>query len=128
MIKLTFPESKEQSAEYSRVVDFYEAIFRLDETALFRLVTDDCTYIVHGNVSWEGKPGLAKMLNTIKQNSLSHVRVDNMVADKNHAAINGIVFLARGARISFAEFLTFSPEQKIRHVDAYPILTSGQEH
>lgn len=124
MIKITFPNSETQSAQCRTVVDFYTAIFQFDEEQLFRLASGNCAIIVHGNVRYEGRPGLTKMLKDIRHSGLDSVSIDNMIADTKHAAINGIIVLKNGSQVSFADFLTFSAEQKIQQVDAYPVVTS----
>lgn len=125
MIKTTIPNTQSKPAEYRIVTDFYNAIFQLDEARLFKLAVVDCTYVVHGAETWKGKSGLKKMLEAIKQSGLDQVKIDNIVADRRHAAINGIVTLKDGTQLAYAEFLTFSPEHKIKRVDAYAIPVTG---
>lgn len=125
MIKVTFPNSENQSAEYRTVVDFYKAIFKLDQAQLFQVVTDDCIFVVHGSVSYEGKSGLAKMLDAVKVSGTEDVKIDIIVVDKKHAAINAVVVLKDGSQVACGDILTFSPEQKIQRVDSHAVPTSG---
>lgn len=123
MIKTKFPNIEDRPAEHRLIVDFYQAIFALDEARLFQLVADNCSYVAHGIEDYEGKPGLKKMLETVQKDGFDHVWIDSIVADKKHAAIKGVIVLQNGIQLACSEFLTFSPGPKIQRVDAYAVVT-----